>query len=409
MSLLIWLPLNGDLENYGLLPAKFSMVNPNGGLKASTTGGKTTYGYERVAKNTADYITSDISFKLDGNFSMCCWCKVTDYGTNDSANGIITHHGHLTGGGGITMRYKDINDYRMSFNAGVNSNDRVHNTYYSETNIYNSWHHLCLTYNRYEKKYRMYIDGKKQKIYTDSGLIGYSVTYDDTIAKRPFRLFDWSTDYSDNAAYRPKCQLNDVRVYNHCLCDEEIEDLSQGLIAHWPLRDKINNNLITHLTEVPSAGGTTLINKYSINADFSRNKDTYAWLNVSPALVMGKTYTISFDVENFPIGATWGWQLWNKSERTLLITKNGHYSYTFTPPSEFTSNQTLSLFLFDDSATRIYPADVVRFLNFKIEEGNVDTPWCPHNSDTSITFTNPNYLIDCGGNNCNISLIGAEN
>jgi hypothetical protein len=161
MSLLIWLPLNGDLENYGLLPAKFSMVNPNGGLKASTTGGKTTYGYERVAKNTADYITSDISFKLDGNFSMCCWCKVTDYGTNDSANGIITHHGHLTGGGGITMRYKDINDYRMSFNAGVNSNDRVHNTYYSETNIYNSWHHLCLTYNRYEKKYRMYIDGKK--------------------------------------------------------------------------------------------------------------------------------------------------------------------------------------------------------------------------------------------------------
>ena len=129
-----------------------------------------------------------------------------------------------------------------------------------------------------------------------------------------------------------------MRLYDHCLCDEEIEDLARGLIAHWPLRDKINNNLITHLTEVPSAG-TTLINKYSINADFSRNNDTYAWFNVSPALVMGKTYTISFDVENFPIGASWGWQLWNKGEKTILITKDGHYKYTFTPPSEFSDNQ----------------------------------------------------------------------
>jgi hypothetical protein len=40
MSLLVWLPLNGNLNNYGLSPATFSLVNGSNGLSVATTGGK---------------------------------------------------------------------------------------------------------------------------------------------------------------------------------------------------------------------------------------------------------------------------------------------------------------------------------------------------------------------------------
>jgi len=132
MSLLVWLPLNGNLDNLGVSPAKFRMVNSSGGLTTATPGKPAASCYRRATKNTADYITSDINFTLSGDVSMACWCKITDYGTNNSANGIITQHGHQTGGLGITMRYIGANDYRMSVNSGLygdaggGTNDRTY-------------------------------------------------------------------------------------------------------------------------------------------------------------------------------------------------------------------------------------------------------------------------------------------
>ena len=50
---------------------------------------------------------------------MACWCKVTGHSPDKIANGIITQHGHLTGGLGITMKYINDTDYRMSVNTGL--------------------------------------------------------------------------------------------------------------------------------------------------------------------------------------------------------------------------------------------------------------------------------------------------
>jgi hypothetical protein len=61
---------------------------------------------------------------------------------------------------------------------------------------------------------------------------------------------------------------NDIRIYDHCLSKKEVHELAKGLILHYPLD---NNGMGgTNLITTMSAGGrTTLVDKYSLNADFS--------------------------------------------------------------------------------------------------------------------------------------------
>ena len=120
MGLLLWLPLNGNLENQGLLDTKFSLSGKGESIIPVGTGGKVVPGsYKRQAK-TANYIISDKSFSLPGDVTMCCWAKVTSISDAGTANGLITHHGHNYGGLGITVKDISTNDWRMSINTGLN-------------------------------------------------------------------------------------------------------------------------------------------------------------------------------------------------------------------------------------------------------------------------------------------------
>ena len=240
MSLLVWLPLNGNLDNWGSSPAKFSLVGS--GIAATSAGKTCSNSYQRTTANTGGYITSDINFTMNGDMTLACWCKVTAVGSAGTANGIITQHGHQTGGLGITMKDVSSSDFRMSINSGAygdshgSSSDRTYATYHGNTNIYNAWHHLCVTYTASTKQIRMYVDGKLDRD-------PIPVTGNNTTA-RPFRLFDWSTDYSANGAYKPPCYLNDVRMYDHALSAKEVKLLSQGLVAHYKFDLGGNTNLL---------------------------------------------------------------------------------------------------------------------------------------------------------------------
>lgn len=265
MSLQVWLPLNGNLTNQGLSPATFSVVNSGGGLASSTSGGKVVSGtYTRTTANTASYIKSDINFSLPGDFSMCCWAKVTGIGSAQTANGIITHHGHITGGGGITMKDVSSTDLRMSINTGTNDSNRTYCTYYGSTNIYNQWHHLCVTYERSTQRYRMYVDGRKETI------VGYGdyITFGDTVAARPFCLFAWSTDHLTSPDYRPPCQLNDVRLYDHLLSPKEIHEIAKGMACHYKLDQAANVNKAKNTP-------LTIYNNYSVSASITKLDETF--------------------------------------------------------------------------------------------------------------------------------------
>jgi hypothetical protein len=96
---------------------------------------------------------------------------------------------------------------RMSVNTGLtgdssSNGDRTYCTYYGSTNIYNAWHHLCLTYSATTRQLRMYVDGKPEKI---SEYYDYITLSGNNTTARPIILFAWSTDYLNQTAYRPPC------------------------------------------------------------------------------------------------------------------------------------------------------------------------------------------------------------
>lgn len=246
MALQIWLPLTKDLKNYGLRQdLTFSTISDTGAISMSSEG-KIGPCYERTKTATKDCIRSSSTILLDNSFSMCCWALISAPGNSGSANGIITNHSHaVNAGAGITMRYISANDYRISCNTGTGS-DRTYFTYAGNTNIYNKWHHLGLTYNKSTQTLRLYVDGLPETIssYNSSGVataIGKDLHYNMAATHTYFDLFNWSTTHQTSADYRPKCKLNDVRVYDHCLSAREMKIISQGLILNYKLDTSFNS------------------------------------------------------------------------------------------------------------------------------------------------------------------------
>lgn len=405
MSLLVWLPLNNGLENQGLSPAKFSVVNSSGGLASSSTGGKTSAGMYKRTAETADHITSDRDFNLNGDFSMCCWVKPTKISTDRIANGIITNHGHLTGGSGITLRYISDTDYRMSINTGVNDSDRTYQTYYGTTNIYNQWHHLCVTYERATQRYRLYVDGKKETI---EGYGDY-ITYGDNAQPRPFCLFAWSTDHLNYGSYRPLCELNDVRLYDHCLSIKEIKEISKGLVAHYQLKGMGSTNYLR------GAGRYTKKSPLTRRASdvSSQMNDSYIYYtnDITATIPSDGTYTFVFESDGTPsahvtsgtVGSSRLLGMWLQNTST-----GNHYfwsNYGIGPDGRRYGSVTVPAGSYV-LRTNLYAADrndyMVKMWNIKLVAGSYDPSdkYYPHVDDllwATLGFDNRREP-DCSGN-----------
>ena len=387
MSLQVWLPLNGNLNNQGL-----SAVTSTGGT-VNNTGilGKC------YACSSSSYITiqNPVTDKYDFSFSF--WMKMPT--TLSSAGAWSTM---------FLFRCLNINNNSAETSVGISWTDYNNIKIYDEANHQNIWMAPGNQFN-YDKwcHYTITHTGNDSsttiKVYTD-GILRGTFNNSHRLVLRSGNILLGS---GISPSYGP-IYFNDFRLYDHCLSAKEVKEISRGLICHYKLDNNGfgNPNLITTMA---SGGRTTLNGKYGLNADFSQNTDTYGYFNVSPALELNSTYTLSFDVSNFPVGGAWNFMLWNNHNYEVgTITRNGHYTYTFVPSeNKLPSGYSLTKFLFDDGG-RTNPVGMVYFTNFKIEKGSVATSWCPHTSDSLYTSLGLDSTTesDCSGLSNNGTKIG---
>ena len=196
MSLQVWLPLNGNLNNQGL-----SMADVHNSGATVDSNGKIGSCY--LVNNSNKIFFSSypwMTMKPQYNFSCFFWVKGTTNGWlfACSAWEFMLRPSfiqvHLTGNGQYPARYTATFDT-------------------------NTWYHLGFTWSGTEGKLRLYLNGSL----VATSAVPSSASYD--IAS------------SFNIPYDGPRYINDFRLYDHCLSAKEVKEISKGLSLHYPMND----------------------------------------------------------------------------------------------------------------------------------------------------------------------------
>ena len=236
MSLKIWLPLLGNLENKGTSPATITSygatVNASGKIGSC-------YSFD----GTDDYIQLR-NFDPSGwaEMSIAFWCYPTD-----EFNGLFLIRGS---GAHMVKIYSD----GFSFRDTNNSTQRV--VGFSSAPSVDTWTHVVCVYKRGEVY--IYVNGV-QDAHDATYYNANSTLLTDLSEVRIARM----ESSSDNVYYAGR--INDFRIYDHALSASEAKELARGLVCYYRLDAQ---NLINK---------TTLTSKYYINASGALKSTTSDW------------------------------------------------------------------------------------------------------------------------------------
>lgn len=230
MSLQVWLPLNGDLHNQGLL----QLPNLSANAFAVDNLGKIGKCYG----NCGFYHLSE-DF-LDNTWSLALWVKASSWG---QYNDILLCK-NIASSDACHFYFSIING--ATYNIGINGGSST--VAYSYTFATNTWYHLAATYNG--STIRLYLNGVlvKTGTYTSTKLTGHLNL---GIGCRSTNNNGTAVTGSSESRY-----MNDVRIYDHCLSPKEVEEISKGLVLHYPLnyQNLINKNTLTANSCINSTG-----------------------------------------------------------------------------------------------------------------------------------------------------------
>ena len=226
MSLQVWLPLNGDVKNHGLLGDFTVGITPvftSGKLSQALSSGSLTMAPEQTA-----------SVLNNNEVSFCFWIKPIGTGHTlifGTDNMVANNNRKFS-----IFQYPTANDLHLSW-----MNDAASATFLGTvvTGAFpsNTWTHCTITYKNPVCK--VYLNGELRA--TLKGVSNSS-------------SFVYRTQLIHNNAAR---LLNDFRIYNHCLSLKEIKKVSQGLVYYYPLNEDINtsNGIIEDCSGYKNDGG----------------------------------------------------------------------------------------------------------------------------------------------------------
>ena len=384
MSLRLWMPLMGDLRNQGL--DNFSMstlgtiswVDGKLGAKALQAGN---------ANQTINgvSINSNLTDILADEYSVSVWVK--PLGNHVHYNGTILSSG-------------DWNHTRWSF--GVNQdNTKVdvlsnrHNVYLNCTVPVNEWTHLVCTCD----------SSNRAHLYKNGEYIGYTTLSDKPLSDASNATIGRETYASGYFSFNGVIQ--DLRLYDHCLSEMEVKQLSQGLVLHYPLNRQGfgQENLLSAKYVQMSQWVDHGLSSATVTTDGYKNTYTLikgigGWESFySDAITLAAgTYTFSCQYKTYtnftPYSGAFGLRLTTSvptsNDNSVTIATLG-FSTTANDLTYISTVFTLSAsttiyvginggHISDGLENRVFDVNYI-----KLESGNLRTPWCPNSSDSLAT------------------------
>lgn len=211
MSLVVWLPLNGDLRNQGLSNITFTdtnaTINNNGkiGKCYSFNGSSNFLRFLYPASN------------LQGQWSYCCWVKCANFNTNYT---LLSSRKAV--GAGLSVF---LISGKVRFDNGTDGT--TSQTSFSTSLTPGVWQHLCVI--QTASKRELYIDGKLKE-----SILANPITSASNTAQYMLIGGSSTSDTTPTGNWL-NGSLNDVRIYSHALSKKEVEEISKGLILHYSL------------------------------------------------------------------------------------------------------------------------------------------------------------------------------
>lgn len=405
IGLQLWLPLNGDVKNYGLCNAELSYSNlafeDSGKIgKCLSTGGIV--------------MSADTTGKILNNnaITISLWLYV-NAPTGSDGERIFGNNemGYNNNRKFSLYQYPTCNDFHYSW---MNDTPDVLDAGLL-TNVLPSyqWTHIAVTYDN--PNICVYINGELK--HTSSG-VSNSVSF----------------HYTTNVIYdSPYHKVNDFRLYDECLSPKQVKYISQAMICHYPMGNvdgKIGGrNLILNGKGNKRAGFFKYFD--TVTADqygevTLKSKWSYTGIDLVPGFVLGCrdyevgayyiwSYDIMYTAWNFPSGSSRGefwigqrytgapsgedatgkWQFVTAHDLPV-VGENGcklnewyHVKRRVLIPSQASSNVgTHGQIMFYNPSKNVEASFTARFRNVKLEKGTESTPWTPAPEDNSQFYDN---------------------
>lgn len=301
MALQVWLPLNDeDVRNQGLADVTIT----NNGATYNSSGKIGGCWNIPSSTNSISLVNYMNVLKTYNNYSMCAWVYITDEPNGHSAS--ILSSGTWSGTNNCLCF--GFYNYDSGFNRLLIPSKGTWKSYIDLSNkiVLNTWYHVAISY-----------DGSKTIGYINGEYVGESSLGGICENSSSNNLKIGGVTYTTIFGLRGN--INDVRIYDHCLSEDEIHELSLGKIGHWKLNDAeiepttniLNSVTITCYNEVNGKYGySTESNVLKIDGEFQNkqctkiypatNGDSWRPYTYLPALVSNggtdpKYKTLQFD------------------------------------------------------------------------------------------------------------------
>lgn len=396
MSLQVWLPLNGNLNNQGLSNAEIIATGAT-----VNTSGKIGSCYSFDGSDDLISINCPDLYKTfsggSQQFSIAFWIYHAD-----ATRAIIFGDYGLTGAIGFNIELTTGHQIRFYWNGSPDKNFAA-----AAAVAASGWTHIVLTYN-----------GSKVNIYKNGILQSDNWSGTLAIKNKTSGLFYLGRD-SRTGTTVLNGRLNDFRIYNHTLSVKEVEEISKGLILHYKLDNNGlgGKNLFRNTNFYKTATQTTAATTSIPSLTFTENLQN----------LVGKTITFSFELytpgarQNGPNGGSLNGRFGSHlslnytpsggsatqaypcaSNLTTTISEKGYrVAMTYTVPSNCTINS-FSMAIQPYAQPASGNTETWFFGYPKVEYGDKATPY----SQAPEDYGDQNIIYDSSGYQHNGDLIG---